>query len=156
MVLSTDVSGVDYVLSPWVRYRSGYEKSVRFILRGVGDNESQNEEFVAALLPNLEFINSQSVNNPGMENVQTVISLSIPHADKYNWTSGTPPAFAGTLASWDFLTSPTTTTTESGVSLSVQDRNTKLVFISGALLGVAGGALVGAVQEVMDEKTKEA
>jgi hypothetical protein len=40
--------------------------------------------------------------------------------------------------------------------LSVQDRNTKLVFISGALLGVAGGALVGAIQEIMDERTKEA
>jgi hypothetical protein len=156
MVLSTDVSGVDYVLSPWVHYQSGYEKYVRFILPGVGDNESENSEFVTALLPKLEFINYASITNPGPENVQTVISVAIPDASKYNWTSGSPPAFGGILASWNFLTSPSTTTTETGVSLSVQDRNTKLVFISGALLGVAGGALVGAIQEVMDERTKEA
>jgi hypothetical protein len=157
MLLSTDVSSTRYTFSSWTRYQSGYVEGVRFTLPDIGDNTSRNDEYVAALLPSVEFINDESITNPGADNgLHTIISILIPHADKYAWTSGSPPAFAGRLASWDFLTSATTTTTENGVSLSVQDSNTKLVFISGALLGIAGGALVGAIQEALDDKPEKA
>ena len=38
---------------------------------------------------------------------------------------------------------------ETGISLATQDRDNKLIFVAGALLGIAGGALIGAIQEII-------
>ena len=43
----------------------------------------------------------------------------------------------------------------SGVDLEVQDQNSTFTFLAGALLGIAGGALVGAIQEAVRARKEE-
>ena len=79
----------------------------------------------------------------------TSINMQIPNPDRYTWTSGTAPIDTGSYVGWHFTSTPGAAQANNGISLSAQDSATKLIFVAGALLGIAGGALVGAIQEAV-------
>jgi hypothetical protein len=102
-----------------------------------------NNVNASAALPKLYY------NAPGFPNLVT--QYSIGSADLYDWSS-LPPAYAnGARAVW--LESPSsgliTPVTATGVNHASSGRNTTLTFIAGALLGLAGGALLSAIQEAL-------
>lgn len=132
-----------------------YQEQVQFTVPTVDYNVAANSEYVSATIPDVSYYYTSSARSattlaaPEVRNVVTTVSLRFPTAARYSWISGSNPQLGGSYVGWSFTNSPGTTLVENGVSLATQDENTKLVFIAGALLGIAGGALVGAVQEAI-------
>lgn len=104
------------------------------------------------------------------------VSYTLTNASSYNWNSGLHPvSVEGRLVTWYLplqslrtsLSSATSATSGGSGSFSsesaqvgavddaTQARNDRFTFLGGALLGVAGGALVSAVQEALDAREKE-
>ena len=75
----------------------------------------------------------------------------------YSWTGGPTPSAVSPVVVWYLtlgqLPSPTTV---SATDLGAYNKDTVLTFVAGAILGIAGGALVGAIQEFMDSESRSA
>jgi len=144
---------VNFGFAGWTKTAIGnqtlYHERVRVTIPGVGYNTAANEEYVSATLPNFEMWTYKAGAGYTRDEVPRTIALRIPGAAKYAWTSGPSPSINGGYASWLFTTPAGASTVTSGVSLAVQDTDSKLIFLAGALLGIAGGALVGAIQEAI-------
>lgn len=125
-----------------------YKEEVREFIPGVGYSTAWNSEYVSAVLPNVQVYLTHA-GNFIHEDVPTTISVWIPDASRYTWTSGAAPVVAGSYAAWEFASPPGIAQVNNGISLPAQDSATKLIFVAGALLGIAGGALVGAIQEAV-------
>ncbi len=100
----------------------------------------------AAALPKLLLYG----NTPGQPNLLTRYRLQA--ANTYDWPTF-PPAFSdSTSAEWlEQMTSPgdIPDLEATGVNHGVQAQDNDLTFLAGALVGVAGGALLGAIQEAL-------
>jgi hypothetical protein len=131
--------------------RANYKQELRGFIPGIGYNAAWNSQYISATLPSVD-VYLVKAGNLIHQDVVTSIAVRIPDADKYTWTSGTPPKVVGSYADWTFTSPPRAAQVNNGVSLPAQDSATKLVFIAGALLGIAGGALVGAIQEAVKPK----
>jgi hypothetical protein len=80
----------------------------------------------------------------------------------YNWLSGPEPQCQATNNTCIWFEEPTNPpgtllyytppTTATGLNHSAQDSETLRTFLSGALVGIAGGAFVGAIQEALHER----
>jgi hypothetical protein len=126
-----------------------YESLLPTILPNVAYSEESNSEYIGATLPVLQFRLSNDFNIATLESVRAVVTMEVSNASDYSWTSGPAPSIAGNQAVWSINSPALTESVASGVSLPVQDEDTKLIFVAGALLGIAGGALVGAIQEAL-------
>jgi hypothetical protein len=123
-----------------------YSLTVHVAIPNVGYNAAWNSEYVAATLP--EF-GVNTLQYPHGAKIPIRIFLRIPNAAKYSWTSGTSPRILGKDAAWNFDSPLGSAQVVNGVSLPEQDADTKWIFVAGALLGIAGGAFVGAIQEAV-------
>jgi hypothetical protein len=89
-------------------------------------------------------------DGPGSPNLLT--RYNIPAANLYDWSTF-PPAYAnGSSAEWleQMITSgdiPDMVAT--GINHATETRDTDLTFLAGALVGLAGGALLSAIQEAL-------
>jgi hypothetical protein len=72
-------------------------------------------------------------------------------ASSYDWSASPVAAVTGTTAAWqqDLASGDTPGRTAVGIDHSAQAADDTKIFIAGALLGIAGGAIIGAVQEAM-------
>jgi hypothetical protein len=131
--------------------RPFYREVVEASIPGVGYNAAWNSEYVSATLPSVP-VYLLKAGNVIREDVSTTIAIGIPDPEKYTWTSGTAPTATGSYVGWYFTSSPGAAEVNNAISLSAQDSATKLIFVAGALLGIAGGALVGAIQEAVKSK----
>ncbi len=118
----------------------------------VGSNLGRNDEFVSVLIPPISF---QSTPTLGYTKVFTVYAEQIPGGNVYTWTTGANPVYVNgferwTVASAGSIEDTVSPTLNSGTDLAVQARNGNLQFIAGIVVGVAGGALVVALQEWLD------
>lgn len=125
-----------------------YREAVRVFIPGVGYNAAWNNEYISATLPNVQ-VYLIKAGNYIHEDIPITMAVRIPDAGKYTWTSGAPPMVTGSYVIWLFTSPPGTAQVNNGVSLPAQDSAAKLFFVAGALLGIAGGALVGAIQEAV-------
>ena len=142
-------------LTRWTKFVIGqqtfYREFARVLVPHAGYNTSSNDEYISATLPNAEVYLQSKRAGYVRQDVPRNLTLWIPHADRYTWTSGSLPAVSGPYATWEFTTPPGSALVANGVSLPVQDADSKLLFLAGALLGVAGGAIVGAIQEAVKQ-----
>ncbi len=111
---------------------------------------------VEARLPEVFFhpysgeFTGQDVGNPKVN-----IIYNMPGASAYSWTGSPIPLVATDTATW-YLTSRALTnpTQISGINNNVMSQDNFRTFAAGALLGIAGGALVGAMQEATHTKRR--
>jgi hypothetical protein len=75
----------------------------------------------------------------------------IPSASSYDWSASPTSVVTGTTAQWqqDVASGDTPGRVAVGINHSAQTRDDIKIFIAGALLGIAGGAIIAAVQEAM-------
>ena len=148
------LKNISYFLpQKWQDHRSTNPSAERYKLRmsitvpGVGSNLSRNDEFVSVLIPPISF---QQIGSPGYTQVFTVYAEQVPGRNAYTWTMGTNPVYLDGFERWTVtsagsIADTVSPTLNSGTDLGVQARNGNLQFIAGIVVGVAGGALVGAV-----------
>lgn len=96
-------------------------------------------------------------NNSAPGNGSVFVQYGVPMAQGYDWNGGLRPDGAtGTDVSWTELATeavhpaPVTATNPDTVQ-----RDSFLVFLSGALLGIAGGALIGGLQEALNASSRD-
>jgi hypothetical protein len=123
-----------------------FTSEAHFAVPDIGSNEASDDEFVVAVLPDVRLFEAGVPT--GIQDLR--ISVAIPDGARYTWTDSifTTPVARKSLTEWDFSSQPTGSITVNGVSLAAQGRDTTLTFLSGALLGIAGGAFVSFIQEL--------
>jgi hypothetical protein len=153
--------------STWVRLGSSslsrHELRLSLNVAQTGANLVQNHEYAAALVPPISFQRATTLASfkhaahlPYVQ-VLTNYGEAISGASAYTWNTGAVPAYAAgydrwTGASASGLASTVSPTYASAVNLDVQAHASDLQFIVGVLVGVAGGALIGGVQEAIDAR----
>jgi hypothetical protein len=155
---------VSYHLSQhWIDEGRGEPSGDRFELRqtidvpGVGSNVSRNAEYVAVLTPPISFEQDQN-GSTGYVPVQSVYAEKVPD-NSYTWTTGSTPDYVNGFDRWTSTTAQShqdaaSPTLDSGTDLAVQSRDGNRQFIAGIVLGAAGGALVGSLQEFLNPRRK--
>ena len=96
-------------------------------------------------------------SEPAAETPSVSVTYYIPNAKSYDWNTGPQPETAGTgTITWSLLLTATSGAFQSdpvavgGVDDAAQQRQTLMTFVAGALLGIAGGALIEpALQEAV-------
>jgi hypothetical protein len=83
-----------------------------------------------------------------------VYAEQVPNGSAYTWTTGATPDYVNGFDRWTAtsagaLQDTATPTLDSGTDLTVAARNANYQFIAGIVVGIAGGALVGALQEFL-------
>jgi hypothetical protein len=96
-------------------------------------------------------------SEPAAETPSVSVTYEIPNAKSYDWNTGPQPQTVGTGSiTWSLLTATTGAGFQSdpvavgGVDNAAQQRQSLMTFVAGTLLGIAGGALIGALQEAID------
>jgi len=132
--------------------------SVRVDLAGVDPNLVQDDQDVAAALPPVGVLQSAagSTQPPVYESpVAVTYAQPVAHGGSYTWSdTAAAPETVGNSDVWSYLAvtdapDALSPRLDSGVDLMVQGNNDNAVFLAGALLGIAGGALVAAVTEAI-------
>jgi hypothetical protein len=104
---------------------------------------------VAAAIPEIAFTGSKGTT--------LVARYHILSADSYDWSSDPPSTLSNSGATWTeavlpgsiYNTGDTAGRVASGINHTAQANDDTKTFIAGALLGLAGGALLSAVQEAL-------
>lgn len=117
---------------------------------------NENGLDVEGQLPSVQLLNShggKSSNNPSVQILYTLSDAS------YDWTGGPSPEYThvfstdsphGVEASWNLpVTELNNPTPVSGQDNSAIAWDNLRIFVAGALVGIAGGAFVGAIQEAI-------
>jgi hypothetical protein len=83
-----------------------------------------------------------------------VYAEQVPNGRAYTWTVGATPVNVNGFDRWTATTAgalqdAASPTLDSGTNLTVQARDGNYQFIAGIVVGIAGGALVGALQEFL-------
>jgi hypothetical protein len=132
-----------------------YETQLSMVISDIEPNLVQNSEFVATLLPPIS-VQEEQVQQRSLRYTPVPVNYSerVEGGEKYTWKEGKIPVVVSGLAHFEYssaadLPSAVPQTLNTGIDLAVQDGNSNLVFIAGTLLGIAGGALVGAITEGM-------
>jgi hypothetical protein len=121
-----------------------------------GSNLSRNDEYVSVLTPPISF---QVESSLAYVKVSTLYAEQVPGGGAYTWNTGAEPVYLSGFDRWTATSAGTlldtvSPTLDSGIDLGVQDRNGNLQFIAGIVVGAAGGALIGALQEYLDARPK--
>jgi hypothetical protein len=87
----------------------------------------------------------------GQGNPILLTAYRLQSASSYDWSSLPAAAVTGTVVAWqqDLASGDTAGRTAVGVDHAGQTSDDIKIFVAGALLGIAGGAIVAAVQEAM-------
>ncbi len=135
-----------------------FELPVRIDLPGVESNLVQDAENVAAALPPVSVLQqvADSTAAPTYEpSVVVTYSQSVTDGGSYTWSdTAVSPVSIANLDVWSYVAVTSVPAAlspqlDSGIDLTVEGHNSNRVFLAGALLGIAGGALVGAVAEAI-------
>ncbi len=134
-----------------------YAVSETVTLPGVSPNLQQDAEHIAASLPPVSVLTT-SPDQPTLQAYSSPLPVDFGEqaidGESYTWSEGvSAPVDVGGRETWDYLTASSAAgalnpVLDSGTDLTVQDRDNTSTFLAGALLGIAGGALVGAVPEL--------
>jgi len=137
-----------------------WENTVTFTVPGVGSNVSDNDEYISVLTPpiSFQFSPDPSFANLSFQPVPTLFAIRVPN-NAYTWTTGADPVYLDGFDRWSSTSSGSiqdtvSPTLVSGTDLGVLDRNGNLQFIAGIVVGVAGGTLVGSLQEWMSSRRR--
>ncbi len=131
---------------------------VRIDLPGAESNLVQDDQDVAAALPPVSVLQQPAGSTAAPTYESSVVvsySQSVRDGGSYTWSdTATAPVTIGALEVWSYLAVTSVPAAlgpqlDSGIDLTVQGHNTNAVFLAGALLGIAGGALVGAITEAI-------
>jgi hypothetical protein len=130
-----------------------YEVHLTIIVSDISPNLVQNAEYIATLLPPIS-VTEEQVQQHSLQYTAVPVNYSerVQRGENYTWKEGRVPVVVNGSAHFVYssagdLQSAVPQTLNTGIDLSIQDKNTNLVFIAGTLLGIAGGALVGAITE---------
>jgi hypothetical protein len=92
-------------------------------------------------------------------------NYSLPNASSYDWNTGPQPLTVGKRSvTWSPSVAPVSgeltdfqsdAVAVGGVDDAAQQRQTLMTFVAGALLGVGGGALIGALQEAVHVRRRD-
>jgi len=87
----------------------------------------------------------------GQGNPILLTAYRLRSASSYDWSSSPAAAVTSTVATWqqDLASGDTPGRAAVGIDHSAQTNDDIKIFIAGALLGIAGGAIIAAVQEAM-------
>jgi hypothetical protein len=121
-------------------------------VKDAGSNLSRDAEYISVLTPP---VSVQLSSTKAYVTVPTFYNEQVPNGDAYTWSTGQVPVYVNDLDSWTGSSASgpqesASPTLDSGIDLAVQSRDGNLQFIAGIVVGVAGGALVGAMQEWLD------
>ena len=134
------------------------EYSARVIFRGPPLGIDSDTTSVTAELPAVQLVLAQEFLIGAVE-----VHYTLANASSYDWTTGQRPAATKAddltwylnLASQDTATGSvyeSVSSSAGAVNQAAQQHEQFLTFLAGALFGVAGGALVGALQEFLDAR----
>jgi len=124
----------------------------------VGDREVGFDSNGTTAYAQLPLVQVPLGNEPAAETPSVSVTYNIPNAKSYDWNTGPQPQTVGTGSiTWNLLVTATSGTefqsdpvAVGGVDDAAQQRQTLMTFVAGTLLGIAGGALIGAFQEAID------
>lgn len=134
------------------------EYSARVVFSGPSMGIDSDDTTATAELPPVQLPLAQSFLIGAVE-----MHYTLPGMSAYDWTTGQRPvATKGDGATWylnlasQYSSSGTVyesvSSSAGAVNQSAQQHEQFLIFLAGALFGVAGGALVGALQEFLDAR----
>lgn len=111
---------------------------------------SSNGVTVEATFPKLDVVTPQGAVANGTTPVR-VDYVGVPGVSQYDWTGGPTPVIVNPIeATWsEPLSTLTTATAISGTDNTAVNSDDHLILVAGILFGIAGGALVGAIQELL-------
>jgi hypothetical protein len=135
-----------------------YELRQTITVDDVATNVSLNAEYVAVLTPpisvQLEPVPFRNLPSYPYLKVLSVYAEQVPNGSAYTWATGATPDYVNGFDRWTAtsagaLQDTASPTLDSGTDLTVAARNGNLQFIAGIVVGIAGGALVGSLQEFL-------
>ena len=99
----------------------------------------------SAALPELQ------LDGPSGQTADMFIQYNIPSADSYDWSASPTFQTTGDSATWneELTDGGLPTSTAVGTNHANQAKDNRNTFLAGALVGLAGGALLSAVQEAL-------
>jgi hypothetical protein len=85
----------------------------------------------------------------GLGNPEFLVGYHVPSGASYDWSALPPALFTGSNVGWSapLVQSDTPAKIAVGINQSRQSSDNHLAFIAGALIGVAGGAVLSGIQE---------
>jgi hypothetical protein len=112
-----------------------------FFIRAKSLGVSDNGVNAEAALPEVFY--------DGLGNPEFLVGYHIPSAASYDWSALPPALFTSSNVGWSALIvqSDTPAKVAVGINQSRQSSDNHLAFIAGALIGVAGGAVLSGIQE---------
>jgi hypothetical protein len=90
----------------------------------------------------------------GTKPASLILSYDIPSGNSYDWSPNPPDFFSGSSAAWYdnvALGHETPSLVATGINHTAQTHDSTLTLVVGILFGIAGGALVAAVQEALHD-----
>ena len=126
-------------------------------MKDVATNVSRNAEYIAVLTPPISFqLEPAPFPNPPSYpylKLESVYAEQVPNGGAYTWNTGATPDYVNGFDRW-------TSTSAGALGHRQPDAGQRyrshrggaergLQFISGIVVGIAGGALVGALQEFL-------
>jgi hypothetical protein len=117
--------------------------SVSFLVEASDFGATSGGGTASAAIPEVQY------NGPGTPNLQVHYGLA--HAIDYDWASF-PTAFADDLhATWEerIVGGEAPARIAVGINHTEQSRNDLRIFVAGALIAIAGGALIACIQETL-------
>jgi hypothetical protein len=162
---STGVKNAEYVLpARWSdagkaeAAADSHELRQTVTVSDIGTNVSLNAEYVGVLTPPIEFLLApvpfRILPSYPYVKVLGVYAEQVPNGNAYTWTTGATPVYVNGFDRWTGTTAgalqdAASPTLDSGTNLTLQAQNGNYQFITGILVGIAGGALVGSLQEFL-------
>jgi len=137
-----------------------FELPVQIEIPGVASNLVQDDQDVAAALPPVSVLlqTANSTLAPGYESsVVVTYSQAVKNGGSFTWSdTATAPVTIDNLEVWSYVAVTSVPAAlspqlDSGIDLAVQSQNNNDIFLAGALVGIAGGALVGGITELMKD-----
>jgi len=109
---------------------------------------------VVTASPNAQLQSACASDCPG--SMPVTVMYAMPNAGNYDWASGPPPTSTSPLTWNSSLASLVgTTSVVTGTDNSSSNSASNAQFVAAALLGIAGGALIGSIQEFMDTEASD-
>jgi hypothetical protein len=151
---------------PWVNVGSGAIQQYQYLVSetvtipDVAANVAQDSQDIATSLPPvsvLHYVYTTGQPIPALTYMASPPAVDfgeqVANGEDYTW-QGAVPVYTDGSDHWIYSSASSAPaalnpTLDNGTDLAVQNRNTTLIFVAGILLGIAGGALVSALQAVI-------
>jgi hypothetical protein len=121
--------------------------TTHFLVKAGSFGVTYNSVTAAAAIPEILLLGHSAESGPG--NLSVVYNL--PSASSYDWSSDPTSSVTNSQAAWDetVIGDDTPGRAVVGINHAAQSDDDTRTFIAGALLGLAGGALLSGVQEAL-------